>query len=100
MQKRVAMSNLSRLLLLSLTFPLVMQPAFGGERIQEATKRLQIAYDVDVVIAGGSVPAVAAAVSIAEKGHSVFLLTDRPYLGEDVCMHLAYLMPRKRRIHC
>jgi len=89
------MSNLSRLLLLSLTFPLVMQPAFGGERIQEATKRLQIAYDVDVVIAGGSVPAVAAAVAVARKGHSVFLLTDRPYLGEDVCMHLAYLMPEK-----
>jgi hypothetical protein len=40
------------------------------------------------VVAGGSTYAVAAAVAAAEKGASVFLVTDRPYLGEDLCMAL------------
>jgi hypothetical protein len=41
--------------------------------------------DVDVVIAGGSAAGIAAAVSAAAKGASVFVVTAEPYLGSDIC---------------
>jgi len=51
-------------------------------------RSLQVAYEVDVVIAGGSSAAVSAAVNTVAQGSSVFLLADRPYLGEDLCTTL------------
>lgn len=44
--------------------------------------------EVDVVVAGGTVAAVAAAVSAAEAGARVCLLAPRPYVGEDVAGEL------------
>ncbi len=55
-----------------------------GDTIVESSREIPISYDVDVVVVGGGVGAVTAAVEAAEKGASVFLAAPRPYLGEDV----------------
>jgi flavin-dependent dehydrogenase len=49
-----------------------------------AGRSLPVAYDVDVVVAGGGCGAVSAAVAAARAGAKVFLLAPRNYLGEDV----------------
>ncbi len=51
----------------------------------QSARRIPIAYDVDVVIIGGTSAAVAAAVSARIQGASVFLAAPEPYLGEDIC---------------
>jgi len=51
----------------------------------QSERKIPIAYEVDVVVVGGSTAAVAAAVSAAKKGASVFLAAQEPYLGEDIC---------------
>ena len=52
--------------------------------VRESARELPVAYDVDVVVLGGSTGAVSAAVSAAEAGASVFLAAPHPYLGEDM----------------
>lgn len=51
----------------------------------EGERTLPLAYDVDVVVAGGSLAGVEAAVAAAEKGASVLLIDSRPYIGYDLC---------------
>lgn len=51
----------------------------------QSARDIPVAYDVDVVVVGGSSGAVAAAVAAAEQGAKVFLAAPRPYLGEDLC---------------
>jgi hypothetical protein len=46
---------------------------------------IPLAYDVDVVIAGGSLAGVEAACTAADSGASVLLVESRPYLGYDIC---------------
>jgi FAD-dependent oxidoreductase family protein/F5/8 type C domain-containing protein len=59
---------------------------FAASRMaSESARDIPIAYDVDVVVVGGSSGAVAAAVAAAEDGAKVFLAAPRPYLGEDLC---------------
>ncbi|MHC4251551.1 MAG: FAD-dependent oxidoreductase, partial [Planctomycetota bacterium] len=53
--------------------------------IVEDTTMLQMAYDVDVLVAGGSLAGVEAACAAAQKGASVLLIEARPYLGYDLC---------------
>ena len=53
--------------------------------VNESARRIQVAYDVDVVVVGGTSGGVAAAVGAAQKGAKVFLAAERPYLGEDLC---------------
>ena len=60
------------------------QMAAWAESIVESARDVPVAYDVDVVVVGGTTGAVAAAVEAAEQGASVFLAAPRPYLGEDV----------------
>jgi len=57
----------------------------AGPCVAESTRWIPVAYDVDVVVVGGSTRAVAAAVAARESGASVFLAAQRPYLGEDMC---------------
>ncbi len=52
--------------------------------VRESARELPLAYDVDVVVLGGSTGAVSAAVAAAEAGASVFLAAPHPYLGEDM----------------
>ncbi len=51
----------------------------------QSERKIPLAYEVDVVVVGGSTAGVAAAVEAAKAGASVFLLAQEPYLGEDVC---------------
>ncbi len=53
--------------------------------VLQSARQIPVAYDVDVVVVGGSTGAVTAAVAAAEQGARVFLAAPRPYLGEDVC---------------
>jgi NADPH-dependent 2,4-dienoyl-CoA reductase/sulfur reductase-like enzyme len=58
----------------------------GYERaVNESARDIPLAYDVDVVVIGGTSGGVAAAVAAAERGAKVFLAAERPYLGEDIC---------------
>jgi FAD-dependent oxidoreductase family protein len=57
----------------------------SAKTIQESARAIPVAYDVDVVVVGGSAAGVAAAVEAAQNGASVFLAAPRPYLGEDLC---------------
>ena len=50
----------------------------------QSERQIPIAYDVDVVVIGGSTAGVAAAVEASRAGAKVFLLAQEPYLGEDV----------------
>lgn len=61
-------------------------PANGAQAaIPESVRQVPVAYDVDVVVVGGSTGGVAAAVAAAQAGAKVFLAAPRPYLGEDIC---------------
>ncbi len=51
----------------------------------QSEREIPVAYKVDIVVIGGSTAGVAAAVSAAKKGASVFLAAQEPYLGEDLC---------------
>src|SRR5882724_4581553 len=53
--------------------------------VKESARQIPVAYQVDVVVIGGSTGAVSAAVAAANQGASVFLAAPRPYLGEDMC---------------
>ena len=52
--------------------------------VNESAREIPVAYEVDVVVVGGSTGAVAAAVAAAEAGAKVFLAAERPYLGDDM----------------
>lgn len=58
--------------------------AWGQGVVNESARQLPLAYEVDVVVVGGSTGAVAAAVEAAKAGAKVFLAAPRPYLGEDM----------------
>ena len=53
--------------------------------VNESARDIPVAYDVDVVVVGGTTGGVAAAVEAAQKGMKVFLAAQRPYLGADLC---------------
>jgi len=53
--------------------------------VNESARNIAVAYDVDVVVVGGTSGGVAVAVAAAQKGAKVFLAAERPYLGEDLC---------------
>ncbi len=52
--------------------------------VNESAREIPVAYDVDVVVVGGSTGAVSAAVAAAESGAKVFLAARHPYLGDDM----------------
>ena len=56
-----------------------------GKPVSESARDIPVAYDVDVVVVGGTSGGVAAAVTAAQGGARVFLAAQRPYLGEDIC---------------
>jgi len=58
--------------------------ADGGAVVRESARQLPVAYDVDVVVVGGSTGAVAAAATAARDGATVFLAAPRLHLGEDM----------------
>ena len=52
--------------------------------VYESAEEIPLAYNVDVLVVGGTTGAVSAAVSAAESGATVFLAAPRPYLGDDM----------------
>ena len=66
-------------------FSLIIAPALAvALQAAPANRSLPVAYDVDVVVAGGGCGAVGAAVAAAGVGAAARLLAPRNYLGEDV----------------
>ncbi|MDR1963733.1 MAG: FAD-dependent oxidoreductase [Planctomycetaceae bacterium] len=59
-------------------------PCRSDEVIGTSDRTLPIAYKVDVLILGGSTGAVAAAQEASKTGAETMLLTQYPYLGEDL----------------
>jgi len=53
--------------------------------VMEAPRDIPLAYDVDVVVVGGTSAAVTAAAEAARAGAKVFLAAPNAYLGEDLC---------------
>ena len=53
--------------------------------VSESSRDIPVAYDVDVVVVGGTSGGVAAALEAAQNGAKVFLAAQRPYLGADLC---------------
>lgn len=51
----------------------------------QSERKIPVAYNVDVLVIGGSTAAVAAAVEASRAGAKVFLAAQEPYLGEDIC---------------
>ena len=51
----------------------------------QSERKIPVAYQVDLVVVGGSTAGVAAAIAASEKGATVFLAAQEPYLGEDIC---------------
>jgi len=60
-------------------------PSAHSRTVNESAREIPVAYDVDVVVVGGTSGGVAAAVAAAEQGAKVFLAAQRPYLGQDIC---------------
>ncbi len=46
---------------------------------------IPVIEDVDVLIVGGSAAGVSVATRVVKEGGSAFLVSDHPYLGEDIC---------------
>ena len=51
----------------------------------EGPRKIPVIAEVDLVVAGGSSRAIAAAVAAAKTGSRVYLIGYMPYLGEDIC---------------
>lgn len=68
-----------------------------AKAVAESARELPVAYEVDVVVVGGSSAGVAAALEAAKNGAKVFLAAPRPYLGEDLCAtYRLWLEPGER----
>ena len=68
-----------------LLLTLFVQPAFGSGYVRQSSRRIPVVREVDLVVVGGSLGAVAAGVGAAEEGVRVLLVGSPPYLGEDIC---------------
>ncbi len=66
---------------------LILPSCVEAECVVESAKSIPIAYDVDVVVVGGATAGVAAACEARRNGASVFLISDRPYVGVDMCAY-------------
>ena len=82
-----AICKLTLLTVLSSCSLALATPSTAGKPsvVLEAATRLPLAYDVDVVVAGGSLAGVEAACAAADQGATVLLTESRPYLGYDLC---------------
>ena len=56
--------------------------------IIEGEREIPIVAEADVVVVGGTIRSVAAAIAAAEEGASVFLVASRTYLGEELAGRL------------
>ncbi|MFV0590067.1 MAG: FAD-dependent oxidoreductase [Draconibacterium sp.] len=66
--------------------------------VRQSERKIPLEKSVDVLIIGGSVPAVAAAVEASKNGARVFLVAPRLYLGEDLCATLRLQIKPEREL--
>lgn len=66
------------------------QASESHKTVHRPACEIPVIYDVDVAIVGGGCAAVAAAVSAKNSGAQVFLMSEEPYLGEDLCGAMRY----------
>ena len=59
-----------------------------AETVRESAREIPMVAEVDVVVVGGTMGGVAAAVEAARHDAEVFLIAPRNYLGEDLCATL------------
>ncbi len=78
------MAQLNSIFLTLLALAMSANVLAGPAVVQESARQIPVAYEVDVVVVGGSTGAVAAAVEAAKAGAKVFLAAPRPYLGDDM----------------
>jgi flavin-dependent dehydrogenase len=79
------MGHLGVWIAVAATMHAILAGGARGQFVMETEREIPVAYDVDVVVVGGSSGGVAAAVAAADAGAKVFLAAPRPYLGEDLC---------------
>ncbi|MBC8469806.1 MAG: FAD-dependent oxidoreductase [Planctomycetes bacterium] len=88
-KKRKINKSFQLTLLMILVFILFVMggcPKTSPQRaVSESSRDIPVAYDVDVVVVGGTSGGVAAALEAAQNGAKVFLAAQRPYLGADIC---------------
>ena len=75
----------SAFLMTSGAFAFNSTPSDNKKFAYQSKRTIRIAYNVDVVVVGGSTAGVAAAVEASRAGAKVFLLAQEPYLADDVC---------------
>ncbi len=73
-----------RAAILSICLSCVSLSVAEDRMVNESAREIPVAYEVDVVVVGGSTGAVATAVAAADAGAKVFLAAERPYLGDDM----------------
>lgn len=66
------------------------QSSDSHKTVHRPACEIPVIYDVDVAIVGGGCAAIAAAVSAKKSGAKVFLMSEEPYLGEDLCGTMRY----------
>ena len=64
----------------------------------EAQRRIPVIEEVDIVVAGGSSRAIAAAVAAARTGSRVYLIGSMPYFGDDICGSHLYERNKEERL--
>ncbi len=74
------------------------QEQLHAVNVFQSERGIPLVKSVDIVIIGGTVSAVSAAVSAANEGAKVFLVAPRPYLGEDMCATLRLKIDNNRKL--
>ncbi|MFW5644464.1 MAG: FAD-dependent oxidoreductase [Bacteroidota bacterium] len=60
---------------------------------------LAVIDEVDVIVAGASLGGIGAAIKAAESGARVFVISYKPYMGEDICGTYKYLYEEQDLAH-
>ena len=76
--------------------PAEVRPAVPSA-VPESARQIPVVAQVDVVVVGGSLGGVAAAIQAANSGASVFLAAPRTYLGDDVCATQRFWLEAKEK---
>ena len=68
-----------------------------ADTVRESARDIPVITNVDVVVVGGSAAGVAAAVAARKAGATVYLASERPYLGADMAGTLELGLPEGRK---
>ena len=75
-----------RLLLVALVaVPWAAPRCIANQTVRQSAREIPLVRTVDVVVVGGTLGAVSAAIEASDQGASVLLVAPRTYLGEDLC---------------